>query len=57
MSIDFWVYLIDLIVKFSSGAFGIADYVAALAYDELVADERDIVGAGLHPMLPELTLG
>ena len=51
------MYAIDLIVKFSNGTLGIAGCGAALAYDELVVDERDIVGAGLHPMLPELTLG
>ena len=51
------MHAIDLIVKFSNSTLGIAGYGAALAYDELVVDERDIVGAGLHPMLPELTLG
>lgn len=53
----FWMHAIDLIVKFSDITLGIAGCGAALAYDELVVDERDIVGAGLHPMLPELTLG
>lgn len=57
MSIVFGMHAIDLIVKFSSGTLGIAGCGAALACDELVVDERDIVGAGLHPMLPELTLG
>lgn len=53
----FWMHAIDLIVKFSDSTLVIAGCGAALAYDELVVDERDIVGAGLHPMLPELTLG
>lgn len=53
----FWMHAIDLIVKLSNSTLGIAGCGAALAYDELVANERDIVGAGLHPMLPELTLG
>ncbi|BEE03232.1 hypothetical protein ACB040_03605 [Aeromonas sp. S11(2024)] len=53
----FLVYVIDFIAKFSKNALGIAGGGAALAYDELVADEREIVGAGLHPMLPELTSG
>ncbi|MBL0565963.1 hypothetical protein [Aeromonas veronii] len=57
MSIVFLVYVIDLIAKFSKNALGVAGGGAALAYDELVADEREIVGAGLHPMLPELTSG
>ncbi|MFQ2033927.1 hypothetical protein ACK35Y_13490 [Aeromonas veronii] len=53
----FLVYAIDFIAKLSKGALGIAGCGAALAYDELVADEREIVGAGLHPMLPKLTSG
>lgn len=57
MSIVFWIHVVDLIVKFSNSTLGIAGCGAALAYDELVVDERDIVGAELHPMLPELTLG